>query len=166
MDPSSEDLLRITAGALVAPLGSLVSFEGGFFFLTFLFAGCASGTSLSCFSSALWQARSREGDEQPKKELCSYMDIPHDLAVVGDKETDGERAQRLAIAVMKVLKDHLEAGPHAPARVYEVLNALAVNVAVITVGTGDSVHSGELFLRSLNANLELIYKAEEQDPRK
>lgn len=86
--------------------------------------------------------------------------IPDHMAVVGDDDTDGERTQALAMKIMNVVKDHLKAGPTAPARVYEALNALAVNASIMIVG-GDRARCGELFRASLNANLEIYYQAQE-----
>ena len=84
--------------------------------------------------------------------------VPDHMAVVGDDNTDGERVQALAMEIMLVLKKQLHTGPIGPARVYEALNALAVNAAVL-IGSADSVPCGELFRNTLNANLELIYNA-------
>lgn len=86
--------------------------------------------------------------------------VPDHFAVVGDADTSRDNVAELTDAIMHLLKDHLNgADMYMAARVYEVLNALAINTAVIIAGSGDYQTLGELFRTSLNENLEIYYQA-------
>lgn len=76
------------------------------------------------------------------------------IAIAGDG-VDQERAQQLAKKIMEQVRDHYQVGPLSRARVYEVLNALAMATAITVHGTDDQEFAIDLFNTAFGMNLKL-----------
>lgn len=77
------------------------------------------------------------------------------IAIAGEK-LDTERAQKLAMDLMQIIKAHYQEGPMEKARVLEVLNALALCTAITVHGADcDSEYATQIFSAAFTMNLEL-----------
>jgi hypothetical protein len=76
------------------------------------------------------------------------------IAIAGEN-LDAERAQKLAMDLMELIKAHYLEGPMDRARVLEVLNALALCTAITVHGTDDTQFATDVFAAGFSMNLDL-----------
>lgn len=84
------------------------------------------------------------------------------IAVAGEN-VDAQRAQKLAAEMMHRIKAHYQEGPMARERVLEVLNALALCLAITVHATDDEEFTMAVFSAAFSMNLEL-YKQQNPNP--
>jgi hypothetical protein len=76
------------------------------------------------------------------------------IAIAGEN-LNAQRAQKLAVDLMEVIKAHYLEGRMERARVLEVLNALALCTAVTVHGTDDTQFATDIFAAAFSMNLDL-----------
>jgi hypothetical protein len=84
------------------------------------------------------------------------------VAVAGEN-VDSERVQKLASELMHLIKAHYLEGPMARERVLEVINALALCLAITVHATDDEDFVTAVFSAAFNTNLNL-YKQQGPNP--
>jgi hypothetical protein len=84
------------------------------------------------------------------------------IAVAGEN-VDPQRTQKLANEMMHLIKAHYQEGPMARERVLEVLNALALCLAITVHATDDQEFTMDVFSAAFMTNLDL-YKRENPNP--
>jgi hypothetical protein len=84
------------------------------------------------------------------------------IAVAGEN-VDPEKAQELASKLMHLIKEHYLEGPMGKERVLEVLNALALCLAITVHATDDEDFTTAVFSAAFNTNLNL-YKQQKPNP--
>jgi hypothetical protein len=67
---------------------------------------------------------------------------------------DEARVEALVTEIADIVRRHLAAGPAHPDRVFELLNALAVNSALVLAGTGPDAAAKVFFADTLSGQLQ------------
>lgn len=76
-------------------------------------------------------------------------------------QLDHERVKELILATGQPIAAHLRQAPHDRIQIYEVLNALAIQVALVLAGTGPDDAAVHFFMQTLQDQVNLAARPHE-----